>query len=641
MTIHRLAFWNFKKSFQDYFSMILSLCFTVLVLFNFLNLTYTDTFVALGEKNKTYIDVIIQVVSFVIGCFMFFFVWYASNVFLNKRKKEIGIYVFMGLTNQKIGKLYLIEMVMVGSTALLLGIGGGIVTTQLFQMILLAISEISVSISFRFQWKPVLLTAGIYAVIYVIFAVKGYRNIVKSSVLDMIQAARQNEYVRTKEWILTGKTVLGILVLSGGYYLAIKANGQNVTKNIFAATVLVIIGIYLIFGGFLPFVFRRLSENKQFLYKKERNLWVNNVIFRMKKNYRTYAMTCVLLLCAVTALATTFATKNRYADMVNFRNTYTYQLVTNRPDIGERAAALIEQDNELQMQSQAAFFLLSGDYISNGWNYGILPFSGVKKLAEDAGLAFPYESIGEDELICANHVILLSLIPGGVKHDVELLGRTFHQIDETREPFLGYLQESQSYYIVSDAAYAQLLLAYEQEVVSPNEQIYVYNYRIKDIDQFEASRDELDILMEEVNASENDYMGRVMIDPNRQDILWVKVEYSMGFFMFLVFVFAGISILFMKLYNDAFEEKERYAILRKMGVSQRRMEKAVAKELGTAYALPFLLMTISSRFAVHALENMMTTSLGLVNLVSVLIIFVLFAAFYLLSLVLYKRNIKG
>ena len=186
MSIGRLAFQNFRKSFHNYFSMILSLAFTVLILYNFVNLTFAETFQALGERNKEYIDIIIRVISFVLVCFMFFFIWYATNVFLTKRKKEIGIYVFMGLTNRKIGKLYMLETVLTGIVALVLGIGAGIVTTWLFQMILLRLSEIAIAISFRFTWQPIAITAAIYTPIYALFALKGYGNIVKSSVLEMI-----------------------------------------------------------------------------------------------------------------------------------------------------------------------------------------------------------------------------------------------------------------------------------------------------------------------------------------------------------------------------------------------------------------------------------------------------------------------
>ncbi len=94
----------------------------------------------------------------------------------------------------------------------------------------------------------------------------------------------------------------------------------------------------------------------------------------------------------------------------------------------------------------------------------------------------------------------------------------------------------------------------------------------------------------------------------------------------------------MRIYNDAFEEKERYAILKKMGISPRTLSRAAARELLAAYAMPFLLMTLSSWFSVHSLEKLVSKNLKTVNLVSIAIIFLFFAVFYWLSVLFYRKN---
>ncbi|MCM1388163.1 MAG: ABC transporter permease [Bacillus sp. (in: Bacteria)] len=637
MSIMKLAFYNFKRSFRNYLSMILSLAFTVLILFNFINLTYADTFRALGGRNKDFIDMITRIVAFVLACFMFFFIWYAANVFLTARKKEIGVYIFMGLTNRKIARLYLLETVMTGCAAFLLGIGLGVITAQLFQMILLKLSEIAIEISFDFTWKPVALSAVIYFIIYALFVLKGYINIVKSSVLEMISAARQNEYVKVNGLILMAKAALGVAALINGYYLAIKESGYNQINNLFAATVFVIAGTYLLFGGFLPILFQQLSKNKIFLYRKERNLWVNNVIFRMRKNYRTYAMTCVLLTCSVTALAASFATRQSYDNIVNFRNTYTFQILTNIPDRKEEIAALIEKDNDIAYSCEIPFFSLDGSYFDDGFSYGILSFSKIKEAAAQAGLEFPYEALADDEVIYAGHVVLMSFISNAKEKQVGIGGRQYRQIDDTRVPYLGYMQEISSYYIVSDTTYAQLLELCKQNVGTGQtfDETYTYNYRIEDSRNFRASMDELDTIM--YNTDET-YTGRVAIDPDDDERAWIKVEYSLCIFMFLVFVLASGSILFMKLYNDAFEEKERYLVLQKIGISKKALGRAVEKEMCAAYGMPFLLMMVSSYFSVHSLEKIMSCNLRSINIVSVLIILVIFVLFYELSVTFYKKN---
>ena len=304
MSLAKLSIMNFKASFKNYVSLIISLAFTVLIIFNFFNLMDSSIMESLGKINSQNIKIVIQCVIVVLSCFMFFFIWYATNVFLTKRKKEIGVYVFMGLTNQRIGKLYMLETMLIGLVALVMGIGFGILISQLFTMTLVTISDIEVNLSFEISLSAILWSSLIYFIVYMIFVFKGYINLVRSSVLDMVSANRQNEYVKQNKVILFLKAILGIIILVLGYYYAIKEGGMETMANALLAVILVIIGVYLLFGGFIPLIYQTLASNKRFLYKKQRTLWINQIIFRMKKNYRTYAIVTVLMICALTALAT-------------------------------------------------------------------------------------------------------------------------------------------------------------------------------------------------------------------------------------------------------------------------------------------------------------------------------------------------
>ena len=632
MGIVRLSFVNFKNSFRSYLSLILSLAFTILVLFNFQNIRYSGAFQVLGTRNEEYVGIIINVISFVLGCFMFFFVWYATNVFLTRRKKEMGVYIFMGLSNERIGALYFLETVFTGAAALFLGLTLGGLCSGLFQMILLAVSEVSVEIRFRPGLEPVLLTAVIYGAVYMVFVVKGYVSIVGSSVLSMISAAKRNEYVKTNPGLLVIKAVLGIHVLGTGYYLAVKESSEGTMRNAFTAVVLVTAGVYLLFGGLIPFVFQALADNKGFLYQRQRTLWVNSVIFRMRKNYRTYAMVCVLMLCSVTALATGFAMKGRYDSIISFENTYTFQLLSSRDDLDGRAREAIEACSEITASSGIPVLSLPSSEVDSGRfataRYGVLPFSRLKQAALDTGMAFETKQLGDDEVIYVSHLHLLSLITDTSGREVEIGGRTYRQVEETSNPYLGYLQESVNCYVVSDREYERLLPL--------GQVIYTYNYRIGDMGRFREAKECVDAVMAGLDDEEN--LGRVAVDPERSELDWVKVTHSICIFMFLVFILASGSIMFMKLYNDGFEERERYGVMVNMGVDREWLGRSVMAELGVAYGVTFGVMAVSSLFSVGALGRMMYMDLGMVNVVSVGVVMVIFLIFYGLSVKAFGRN---
>ena len=629
MSTIKLAYLNFKQSMKHYISLIVSLAFTILIYLNFQNLLYSDAMGVLNDINQHNLRVIVQSISFVLGCFMFFFIWYSTNVFLSRRKKEIGIYIFMGLSNQRIGKLYMLETIMIGVTALIFGVGFGIITTQLFQMILMRISEISVKIHFQISAAPILISIILYAVIYMIFVFKGYIEIVRSSVLDMVSASRQNEYVRQNGNILLVKAILGVCILGIGYYLAIKEGGIEVFGNVLSAVVLVVIGVYMLFGGMIPLIFQKAAARKKFLYQRQRNLWINNMIFRIKKNYRTYAMVCVLMLCSVTALATSFAMKQRYDAIHLFRSTYTFQMISVKDHMEDQISDMIKKDNEIEYETKVQMLNLDPSYFGEkdqDASYGILSYSQVKQAAKAAGLDFDIKKIDDQEIVQVSKLYLLSIITEQTQKKVAIDGKKYLQVEKISEPYLGSLQEQDYYYMVSDKEYKRL--------APLGQEVYLYNYKIKDIQHMKASQDEL---LKFAAAHQNE-MGLIVSDPNSSDIEWIKVMYSLCIFIFMVFILASGSILFMKLYNDAFEEKERYNVLGKIGISEKVLKKSVRQELRFAYAAPFLIMMVSSYFSVHALAKMMQADLLGIQILSVAIILVFFYLCYRISFAIYLRN---
>lgn len=629
MSMLKLAFGNFKSSFKSYLSLIISLSFTTIILCNFINLIFSGILDQLGETNVSNVESIILVLTFVIVCFMMFFVWYATNVFLNKRKKEIGIYVFMGLSNQKIGKLYMIETTFIGLVSLMLGIGFGILTSQLFTMILMRLSDIAVVIQFDFSLKSLIITSLIFIVIYMVFVIKGYINIVRSSVLDMVSANRQNEYVKQNKLFLIIKAMLGIVFLVIGFYLATKDAGVEVIGNVFIATVFIIIGIYLLFGGFLPVMFQTLAKNKRYLYKHERNLWMNSVIFRMKKNYRTSAIVSVLMLCSVTALAFGFAMKNKHEGIVHFENTYTYQVMSNESGYQQEFTDLINKKNEIVYSSDIEVAVIANNVTDNAYEsmpYALLSYSQVKKSAKDTGLAFELANPKDDEYIGLNKLYVMSLTNDFVVDKNEINNFSYSSIAQSTTPYLGYLQENMEYMIVNDQVY--------QELRQFGEVMHIYNFKIANPKNFEAS-------IEDIQSSSHSE-GLVKINPDREEIAWIKILYSVSVFVFMVFVLASGCIIFMKLYNDAFEERDRYLVLAKLGVSKKTTNKAIANELRYSYIAPLLIMTISSYFAVKAIGNLMqVSSLLTVNIIiSVFVIYAFFIICYLLSVFIYRKNIN-
>lgn len=635
MTLFGLARSNFRRSVREFGMMILSLAFSVFIFFNFQNVIYADSMKVLEEFNKRYIDIVIEALSVVFAVFLFFFVWYASNVFLNQRKKEIGIYIFMGLDHARIGKMYVIESCMVGLTALAAGLCLGVAFSKLFQMALLKLSEISVDVRFSFSPRAIAITAAVFLAIYGLMTAKGYHTLKTSSVLALLSGAKQKELKPERAFVTALRIVVGLGILAAGFGVSWRTGGMESLEYALAAVILVIVGVYLLYSGLIPALLRAFTRNKAFLYRKERNLWVNSLAFRMKKNYRTYAMVTVLMICSVTVMAFSIAMKQRYDRIVHFDQTYTYQIVSSHTWDGDEIATGIGQENEVLFWNELPVTILDSALFDTEYvdmPHGVTAFSQVEQAARRAGLPFAYEPLQDSQVIELSHEILMSLIEEQEGRRQQIGEDVYEVICDDTTPYLGKLQTYMSLYIVSDAVYERLS--------AQGVENWIYNYCIADVSNADASRPYLtDLAQTDTNEEEGLYTGVNFTEYDGGEDSWIRVMYSLGWFLFATFLLASGSIIFMKTGNDAYEERERYQVLGKLGIPRRVLARSLRSEICFTYYCPFVLMAVASFFSIRALGSVMHEDLFRVNLWSAGAVLGVFTVICMLSVRMARKKL--
>ena len=112
-----------------------------------------------------------------------------------------------------------------------------------------------------------------------------------------------------------------------------------------------------------------------------------------------------------------------------------------------------------------------------------MPWSAVRALAEEAGLEFPVPLLQDDEVVNVSQLYLMSLITDNSDIRVTIGGSGYRQVDEISVPYLGVLQEHISFYMVNDQVYERLR--------SLGTEVYLYNYRIADPENFSVSAKKL------------------------------------------------------------------------------------------------------------------------------------------------------
>ena len=553
--------------------LVLSLAFSVFIFFNFQNVIYSRAMDVLLEFRKDLIDSVIQAASIVFVVFLFFFIWYATNVFLNQRKKEIGIYIFMGLDNRRISRMYALESAMVGLFALLSGLLLGLLFSKLFQMLLLKLSEISVDVEFSFSLPPVLNTAGMFVIIYGLMILKGCWTLKNSSVLNLLSGAKQKEIGKENKILTVLRIGAGTAALILGYLAALDTEGYQALIRMIQAVVLVILGVYLLYSGLIPAILRVLTKSKNFLYRKERTLWVNNLAFRIRKNYRTYAMVTILMICSVTVMALSIALKQRYDKAANFDRVYTCQVLNYDGTLaGEEILQGIQKENPVEYWNEYTLLSLPSELFHTKYDqvmYVLVPYSQVKEGAKRADLDFPYKELKDNQVVDLFHEILFSMAEVSENDSVEIGEKTYEELDITTTPYLGKIQTYAEMYMVSDKTW--------EELKNQGTEIYVYNYRLKNPENINASKSYLN------NLTKDGMTGVSYTEDTLNEDSYIRVTYSLCLFMFVTLMLAAGSIIFLKIGNENYEDAQRYEILEKIGVSRKALGKAVRNEICFAY----------------------------------------------------------
>ncbi|MBC5627122.1 ABC transporter permease [Clostridium sp. NSJ-49] len=634
MSILSIAFNNFKNNIKTYTMFFISMIFSVIILSNFFILMNGEAIQVLGEANASYTKMMLQAVSVILAVFMFFFIWYTSNVFLRNRKKEIGLFTFMGVDLKTIGKIYFSEMMLIGLSASVIGIGVGVLFSKFFQMIVFAVAGFNVDVKFTVTANSIVSTFLIFMFIFLLMSIKGFVNIARSKVIDLLNDSKKSEKMPKISVFTYIIAIVSVGFITYGYYLVFSSK-INALKTL----VLVCIGTYGLFYAAIPVVLNFLINNKKILYKGENVITINSLAYRIKKNYTTYATIGILTACTVTVLGTAVSMRKLYtmseqndqlfsmsfysSNIINdekISDEITNLLGSKKYDLNTEVAIVKNTLENIEEWKKEDYILLSYDQFTN-----ILKANGYEK-----DLAKVNEEMveGSKAIYIQRPGTLASLLK---EKDVTVSDKTYEISEgDIRFKVLGSLINYPTVVVNNDE--------YEK-LKSSGEMVNFYGIKVENDD--ELLNQELSNKLGEALAPylTEDIKFQVGIYRTK-NVEWLKVVYAIGAFLFLVFVLAEASIIYIKIYSDATEDKEKYKILKNIGASKKDLGKAIRKEVSLFYILPLSIGLLHSFFAIQVLGKFLSENLTVTFIISVVVSIAIFIISAIISIKNFKNIVK-
>lgn len=616
MNLFKLSLMNIRQSIKNYGVYIFSMVFSIAVFYNFTTLIFSKQFLEI--KDLSVVSMAGGMCAFVLIFFFIFFISYSSKFFIEQRKKEFGIYTFMGVENKQIALMFSLEALIIGLISMIIGMGIGILLNKIFLMILVKLSYVNKVINFEINFISVIQTLLIFLIILIGVFIKEYISLIKTDISKLINAKKIYQLENNK--LNNTKGVIGFIIIILGYLLILKYKEANVAFPIaiMATVIMTIIGTHFLFRGFFSIFIRNIIKNKKRLYSKTNIVSYNNIIFRIKDNNKTLAQAAILIACSLTCIMVAFCMSSCFSS--GFENEYPYSIYytsENKADDKSLDMAINLGNEDVKYKTTVDLIPYKSNlsmYINDVY---LAKYSDVENLLKHGKVKHEKDieknkpKKGEAILLVDTRVMNAFKINDNLKISNESI-----KINKNiPSNIMG--QSTNGTLVLNDNDYEKLKTKLNKK------EVY---FKAITLNNFENTNSIAQYMREN---SKNEIYSADQFD--KSAYYAINGVYFVGCFLALVFTVSLGSIMYFKCIQDASIDKERFNTLRKIGVSQEYINKAVFKQLGIFFILPVIVGSIHGIVAGYAVNSMFNSDhLELIG-VSLIIFSFIYLIFYIIS----------
>ena len=667
----RLAAQNCIKNGKFYFPYLLTVIFSSAAFYIVLALSQTGS---LPEMQRYfYLSTFMTIGTFVLGLFFIIFLIYTNSFLMKRRGKELALYNILGMGKGNIGVVLSYETLYTW----LIGTGGGLLLGMLLQrlitMLVTKMLRIDVKYEFFISVYGIAVTALFFGAVLFVTLLLNLGRLHVQKPVELLRQGNMGEREPKTRWVLT---ILGVLSLGGGYYIAVSThNSVQAIGVYFVAVFLVIIGTYCLFSAVSVAVLKALRKNKGFFYRTGNFIGVSGMLHRMNRNAVGLANICILstmVLVMISAtlalfLGTEDAITTRYPGDLNAEVWYwtdktfdTYKAERKlREALEEQGATVTGSLSYTNTDQPAAFdgssFIIQDDvYHAGGDRILVLltaedynKLSGQKvSLAKDQMLISGSDSIvGDVRLVfrgeSGERVMRFTAAPTAEKFSMSSGDVYLGMVDYIILPDLDTLKEFENNCAEAlGADKASLSWFCEINTEGSDQEIAQWGQQISDPDLCGFIGDE-DIQWElyrlETQAE------------NRQDFYTMNGGFFfLGVFLGIVFLMATVLIIYYKQISEGYEDRERFRIMQQVGLEKREIRRSINVQILIVFFAPLVVAGVHVAFDFN-LVRLMLVLFGLNNAaltawctVGTFLVFALiYALVYLLTARVYYRIVSG
>lgn len=605
----KLSFKNIKRSFKDYAIYFTTLILGVCIFYIFNSIDSQTAMLTVSKRQDEMIQLLTNTLSYVsvfVSFILGFLVIYASRFLIKKRNKEFGVYMTLGMSKRRISLLLLIETFLIGLVSLAVGLGLGIVLSQITSIFVANMFEADMTrFKFNFSSAALIKTILYFSIIYIIVMVFNTIIINKNKLINLLQASKKQEKVRLKNPIVCILLfIISVSILGFSYYMVTDGLNSFLTSadKLFIPIILGVIGTILFFYSISGMILKILSKCHRLYCKKLNTFTFKQISSKVNTMVMSISIICIMLFFTLCLLSSAFTIKNYFNDSINKYSPVDFEVGTDTD---------IDLLNELEKDSI------------------------IKKNIKDVKMIKVYyddnftlgDSLGEyKDIIVKNHplVELNESVSIMKESDYNLLAKYFNlqkiNINKGEYAIVSNYETSMYEDIISKNTYMNIygnelkphnkivdgfmvlgsnptnfgFFVVKDNIISNNRkysQIVFGNYNSKDKETITYINDKIS----EYNELDK-YFSETKDNIRELSSGLSATVTFIGLYLGIIFLISSSAILALKELSDCIDDKNKYKVLRQIGADEKEINKTLFYQTLILFMTPLSLSIVHTIF---------------------------------------------
>lgn len=661
----KIAFKNVRKSFKDYTIYFLTLTLAVCIFYSFNSIESQKAMMEMNSSSAVYVETLSRVISYVsvfIAFILGSLILYANNFLIKKRNKELGIYMTLGMSKNKISRILILETVIVGIFSLISGLIIGLIASQGLSVLVAKLFDLKMSgYTFIISTQAIIKTIIYFGIMFILVMIFNSFVISKYKIIDLLTVGRKTQEIKFKNpFIYLITFILCVISLGIAYKLILDKGLIGIENSTFIISIVLgILGTVLFFFSLAGFILYVVKKNKKVYFKGLNIFVIKQINSKVNTNFISMSVICLMLFLTIGILSTGFSFKNAVEAGLEESTPFdasAHMYVTKEDKIKDIKKSFDYMGIKFAKDDKVVYY---NEYIDGTKMSDILSLDrDVKKFDYEISYikSSEYNKMrelnNEDPINLKENEILITsnfskIIPSIEKYmesnnTVKIKGKTYNiKNKEIIKDNLktNFMQDNIFTVVISDNLFNN------KTITSSNVNInFVGNNVTKKEEQFLNK-------VESYKDSNTDYdkVGFVL-GVTRNSVYegskgMTTTILFIGIYIGIVFLISSMAILALQQLSEASDSIERYVSLKRLGASKKSINKTIFAQTLVYFSIPVALALVHSVIGIKVVNDFISMynqpDIGGSSLVTAAIFLFIYLIYFYITYSGYKNIVKN